>query len=47
MEKRIYERMKDKFPYSRFELYDPNKRWDEYTTNGRETYGEGVNTAFV
>ena len=42
MEKRVYERNKDKFPYSRFEIYDPNKKWDEYTVHGRET--DGVNT---
>ena len=42
MEKRVYERNKDKFPYSRFEVYDPNKSYDEYTTHGRET--EGVDT---
>ena len=37
----VYERLKDKFPYSRFEVYDPEKKWDTYTTHGRETYGEG------
>ena len=25
MEKRLYERNKDKFPYSRFEVYDPGR----------------------
>ena len=34
MEKRVYERNKDKFPYSRFEMYDPNKKWDTYTVSG-------------
>ena len=29
MEKRVYERLKDKFPYSRFEIYDPSKKYDE------------------
>ena len=47
MEKRVYERLKDKFPYSRFEVYDPNKKYDEYTVHGSETHGVGVNTALV
>ena len=47
MEKRLYERNKDKFPYSRFEVYDPSKRYDTYTIHGSETYGEGVNTALL
>ena len=47
MEKRLYERNKDKFPYSRFEVYDPQKSWESYTVHGSETYGEGVNTALV
>ena len=45
MEKRVYERLKDKFPYSRFEVYDPAKSYDEYTVHGSETMGAGVNTA--
>lgn len=28
MEKRLYERNKEKFPYSRFEVYDPTKTYD-------------------
>mmetsp|Transcript_32013 Transcript_32013/g.74615 ORF Transcript_32013/g.74615 Transcript_32013/m.74615 type:complete len:299 (-) Transcript_32013:314-1210(-) len=47
MDKRMYERNKDKFPYSRFEVYDPLKKWDTYTVHGSETFGEGVNTAFI
>ena len=47
MEKRVYERLKDKFPYSRFEIYDPNKKYDEYTIHGQEVKGHGVNTALV
>ena len=47
MEKRVYERMKDKFPYSRFEMYDPDKKWDEYTVHGNETHGAGVNTDMI
>ena len=49
VEKRLYERNKDKFPYSRFEVYDPANanKWDTYTVHGSETYGEGVNTALV
>ena len=31
MEKRVYERLKEKFPYSRFEIYDPSKKHDECT----------------
>ena len=33
----VYDRNKDKFPYSRFEVYDPNKKWETYTTHGAET----------
>ena len=47
MEKRLYERNKDKFPYSRFELYEPSKTYDTYTVHGSETYGAGVNTALI
>ena len=45
MEKRLYERNKEKFPYSRFEVYDPKKSYDTYTVHGSETYGDGVNVA--
>ena len=45
MDKRVYERNKDKFPYSRFEVYDPRKSYDTYTVHGSETYGDGVNVA--
>lgn len=41
MMRHAYDRNKDKFPYSRFEVFDPNKKWETYTTHGRETYGEG------
>ena len=41
MLRHVYERLKDKFPYSRFEVYDPAKTWDTYTTHGDETYGQG------
>jgi len=47
MEKRVYERLKDKFPYSRFEIYDASKKYDDYTVHGSETYGKGVNTALL
>lgn len=47
IEKRLYERNKDKFPYSRFEVYDPARSWETYTVHGSETYGEGVNTALL
>ena len=39
-----YERNKDKLPYSRFEVYDPHKGYETYTTHGSETYGAGVNS---
>lgn len=47
MEKRVYERNKDKFPYSRFEIYDATKSYDEYTVHGNETHGQGVNTDMI
>ena len=45
MFRNVYERNKEKFPYSRFEVYDPSKKWDTYTTHGVETYGEGTSAA--
>ena len=45
MFRNVYERNKEKFPYSRFEVYDPMKKWDTYTTHGVETYGEGTSAA--
>mmetsp|Transcript_39221 Transcript_39221/g.95274 ORF Transcript_39221/g.95274 Transcript_39221/m.95274 type:complete len:263 (-) Transcript_39221:112-900(-) len=45
MLRHAYERNKEKFPYSRFEVYDPSKKWESYTTHGRETYGEGNDSA--
>jgi len=45
MFRNVYERNKEKFPYSRFEVYDPQKKWDSYTTHGGETYGEGNSSA--
>mmetsp|Transcript_30688 Transcript_30688/g.69212 ORF Transcript_30688/g.69212 Transcript_30688/m.69212 type:complete len:283 (-) Transcript_30688:298-1146(-) len=47
MEKRLYERNREKFPYSRFEVYDANKSYDTYTVHGSETFGAGVNTALI
>ena len=41
MVRSVYLRLKEKFPYSRFEVYDPEKKWETYTTNGGETFGEG------
>ena len=35
MEKRVYERNKDKFPYSRFEVYDPAKKCALATPHAR------------
>lgn len=45
MMRHVYTRLKEQFPYSRFEVYDPEKKWDTYTTHGSETYGEGTDTA--
>ena len=45
MDRRVYERNQDKFPYSRFEVYDPNKKWETYTVHGGETFGEGTQAA--
>ena len=36
MDKRVYERNKDKFPYSRFEVYDPKKSYDTYSARQRD-----------
>lgn len=47
MEKSLYNRNKDKFPYSRFEVYDPTKKYDSYTIHGSEVNGQGVNTMLV
>ena len=47
MEKRFYERNKEKFPYSRYEVYDKNKKYESYSEHGAETYGVGVNTALL
>lgn len=47
MEKRLYERNKEKFPYSRFEVYDPDKTYGTYTEHGAETFGTGVNTGLI
>ena len=45
MLRHVYERLKDKFPYSRFEVYDETKKWESYTIHGGETYGEGNDMA--
>jgi len=45
MLRHAYERNKDKFPYSRFEVYDPTKKWDTYTIHGGETFGDGNDKA--
>jgi protein FAM50 len=45
MMRHVYTRLKEQFPYSRFEVYDPDKKWDTYTTHGGETYGEGTETS--
>ena len=44
MMRHVYTRLKGQFPYSRFEVYDPEKKWDTYTTHGGETHGEGTET---
>lgn len=45
MQRHVYDRLRDTFPYSRFEVYDPAKKWDTYTVHGHETFGEGNDTA--
>ena len=45
MERHVYQRLKEQFPYSRFEVYDPNKSWDTYTVHGAETFGAGTDGA--
>ena len=47
MERRLYERNKDTFPYSRFEVYDATKSYETYTVHGSETFGNDVNTALL
>ena len=37
-----YERNKHIFPASRWETYDPQKKWDKYTIHGGEVNGNGV-----
>ena len=41
----VYQRLKEQFPYSRYEVYDPDKKWDSYTIHGSETYGAGTDAA--
>ena len=33
-----YERNKHIFPASRWEVYDPQKKWDKYTIHGAEVH---------
>lgn len=47
VEKRWYEHNKEKFPASRWEVYDPNKKFDSYSIHGSETFGIGVQTALL
>ena len=47
VEKRWYEHNKEKFPASRWELYDPAKKFDSYSIHGGENYGIGVHTQLL
>ena len=39
VERHWYERNKHIFPASRWEIYDPQKKWDKYTIHGSEVNG--------
>lgn len=45
MQRSVYERMRSRFPYSRFEVYDPEKKWDSYTIYGSGSYTVHVRAA--
>lgn len=47
VEKRWYEHNKEKFPASRWEVYDPSKTFDSYTIHGSENFGMGVHTQLI
>ncbi|KAG8469667.1 hypothetical protein KFE25_006122 [Diacronema lutheri] len=47
VEKRWYEHNKEKFPASRWEVYDPAKKFESYSIHGGETFGLGVQTALL
>jgi len=47
VEKRWYEHNKERFPASRWEVYDPAKKYDTYTIHGGENYGMGVHTQLL
>jgi protein FAM50 len=47
VEKRWYEHNKEKFPASRWELYDPSKKFDSYSIHGGENFGIGVHTQLL
>jgi protein FAM50 len=38
LERRFFEKNKHVFPLSRYELYDPNKSYEKYTTHGGEIH---------
>ena len=40
VERHWYERNKHIFPASRWEVYDPQKKWDKYTIHGGEVHGK-------
>jgi len=40
IERKYFERNKHVFPLSRYELYDPNKTYDKYTTHGGEVHSK-------
>lgn len=42
VERRWFERNKHIFPASRWEVYDPKKKWDRYTIHGSEVRGKNA-----
>jgi len=47
VEKRWYDHNKEKFPASRWEVYDPAKTFESYSIHGGETYGIGVHSQLL
>jgi protein FAM50 len=47
VEKRWYEHNKEKFPASRWEVYDASKKFDSYSIHGGENFGLGVHTQML
>ncbi|KAJ1627712.1 XAP5, circadian clock regulator-domain-containing protein [Pavlovales sp. CCMP2436] len=47
VEKRWYEHNKEKFPASRWEVFDATKKFDSYSVHGGESYGIGVHSQLL